>query len=664
MLNALFKFLLPGNANSTPRSRIAALRYVPPFVRLVWRSHRGYTSAMIFLRLLRAFVPIAALWVAKLIIDEVVAIRSGTVAGTYRLWQFVALEILVVLANDWLARASAVVESLLGDLFSIHTTLKVMKHATLLDLRQLEDPNFHDVLERARRQTTGHIGLVSTLLTMGQDAVTLLSLAGALLVFSPLLLLLLTVAVLPSFLGATHFASLEYSLLYRWTPERRQLDYLRYLGASEKTAKEIQMFGLAGWLSERYRRLSTKFYEENKRLVVRKSLVASALALAGTFGYYAAYVSILLRAVAGVISLGTLTFLSASFMRSRDIIARLLSSASSIYEQCLYLKDMFDFFELQPTITSPPNAPPVPTPIRTGFVFENVGFRYPGNERWAVRGVSFTLRPGERLALVGENGAGKTTLTKLLARLYDPSEGRILLDGRDLREYDLASVRHAIGVIFQDFVRYDLHFDENIGVGKIDEVETYLDEANISKMVKSGGAGAVKPFSLNGNGNGNGRKAGSNGSANGASPAVPPVPPSIVSAAEKSLAATLLPQLPGGYRQMLGRRFDKGVDLSGGEWQKVALARAYMRDAQVLILDEPTAALDARAEYEVFTRFSELVRGRTAILISHRFSTVRMADRIIVLKNGVIAESGNHDELIARSGLYSELFKLQAVGYR
>jgi ATP-binding cassette subfamily B protein len=657
MLPAFFKVLRRSGGASASGSRRAGLRYIPPFMRLVWRTHRGYAVAMLLLRAVRAFAPVAAMWIGKLIIDQVAAVYMGRAANPGRLWQLVAIEIVIVLFSDWLARASALVEGLLGDLFSIHTSMKVMEHAALLDLAQFEDPTFQDVLERARRQTAGHINLIMTLLTMLQDAFTIVSLAGVLLIYSPWLLLLLFVAVLPSFLGATHFAALEYSLLYRWTPERRQLDYLRYLGASERTAKEIQMFGLAGWLAQRYRELSARFYEENKLLSVRKAVVATLLSVIGTLGYYVAYVMILRQAVAGAITLGTLTFLAASFMRGREIITRLLSSASNIYEQCLYLKDLFDFFTVQPTITSTPDAPAVPQPIREGFVFENVGFRYKGSERWAVRGINFTLRPGERVALVGENGAGKTTLTKLLARLYDPSEGRILLDGRDLREYDLTSVRQAIGVIFQDFVRYDLHFDENIGVGEISEVESYLDEANRGHGANGNGAGTVVAS------NGNGRKGAVNGATGDSSAATPPVPASIVTAAELSLAATLLPRLPGGYRQMLGRRFEKGVDLSGGEWQKVALARAYMREAEVLILDEPTAALDARAEYEVFTRFSELVRGRTAILISHRFSTVRMADRIMVLQGGVIVESGAHDELLAQSGLYAELFQLQAIGY-
>ncbi len=392
----------------------------------------------------------------------------------------------------------------------------------------------------------------------------------------------------------------------------------------------MQLFGLAPWLIDRYRTLADRFYDENRTLAIKKALVSSALSLLGTIGYYGAYVIVLLRAVTGAITIGMLTFLASSFRQSRDLIQGLLMSASSIYEQSLYLKDLFDFFDVVPTIANRPNARSVPRPIRDGFSFEDVGFHYPGSERWAVRHLNFQLRPGERVALVGENGAGKTTLTKLLARLYDPSEGRILLDGVDLRDYDLADVRRAIGVIFQDFVRYDMRFDENVGVGEVDAVREYLDAASPSQST----------------------------STNGGTPAP------ITAAAEKSLAASLLPRLPGQYRQMLGRRFDEGVDLSGGEWQKVALARAYMRDAQVLILDEPTAALDARAEYDVFVRFNALMSGRMAVVISHRFSTVRMADRIIVLENGEIVEQGTHEALVVADGLYAELFAMQAAGYR
>jgi ATP-binding cassette subfamily B protein len=610
----------PDDESVTWKERLEALRYVPALFRLIWGTHRGYTVAMVLLRIVRAFVPVVTFWVGKLILDSVIAAKAGNGSLT-QVWRYLVLELGIVLVGEILARASSLIESLLGDLFSNAMSVQLMEHAAKLDLAQFEDPEFYDHLERARRQTVGRIALLSLLLSMSQDALTLLTLAGALIAYNPWLLLLLAAAVVPSFLGETHFASLGYSLLFRWTPERRQLDYLRYVGASDKTAKEVQMFGLAPWLTERYRDLSQRFYEENRNLSIRRGVVSALLSILGTVGYYAAYVVILIRAVKGDITIGTLTFLAASFGRGRDVIQNILLSASNVAEQALYLRDLFVFLEMRPTIESPPNARPVPTKIQSGFVFEAVGFRYPDSERWAIRNVTFTLKPGERVALVGENGAGKTTITKLLARLYDPTEGRITLDGVDLKEYDLVSLRHAIGVIFQDFVRYDMRFDENIGVGEIDSVRGELEKSNGT-------------------------------------------PPSITAAAENSLAASLLPRFTKGYQQMLGRRFDEGVDLSGGEWQKIALARAYIRDAQVLILDEPTAALDARAEYEVFLRFSELVAGRMAILISHRFSTVRMADRIIVLRHGKVEEQGSHEELLANGGLYEELFTMQAQGYR
>src|SRR5688500_14167539 len=638
---------VPGNA-PTWRERAAALREGPALVKMGWSTHRGSTAAMIGLRFVRALTPVAMLWVGKLIIDVVVASLSGP-ADYPRLWKLVALEIGIVVLGDVLARASSLYESLLGDLFSNVVSVRLMRHAATLDLAQFEDPEFYDHLERARRQTVGRIGLLTGLLGMAQDALTLITLAIALVAYIPWLMVLLVLAVLPSFIGETHFAALGYSLLFRRTPERRLLDYLRFVGASDDTAKEVQMFGLAPWLADRYRMLADRFYGENKALSVRRAVVGAGLSIIGTAGYYGAYAVILLRTVQGDITIGSLTFLAGSFSRSLDLIQRPLGAATNIHEQALYLRDLFIFFEMKPTIASRPGAPAVPRPLRTGFVFEDVGFQYPGSERWAVRHVNFSLRPGERLALVGENGAGKTTLTKLLARLYDPTEGRITLDGVDLRDYDLASLRQTIGVIFQDFVRFDMRFDENIGVGEISTAQEYLD-ASMAVQEAAAGSGA------------NGAR--SEGRGGDVPPTPPEVPGALRTAAEQSLATSLLPRLPGGYRQMLGRRFDEGVDLSGGEWQKIALARAYMRDAQVLILDEPTAALDARAEYDVFLRFSELMRGRTAILISHRFSTVRMADRIIVLKGGAVIEEGTHAELVQRGGLYGELFEMQAAGYR
>jgi ATP-binding cassette subfamily B protein len=589
----------------------------------VWDAEPKYVVGILLLRVARSAVPLAVLWIGKLIVDAVVhgiALHArGEPIPWSRIGLLVGIELAIALVGEGLSRLSALLESLLGDLFANQTSVQLMRHAATLDLEQFENAEIYDKLERARRQTVGRIGLFTMLLATLQDLITLVSLSVALAVYVPWLLVLLVIAVLPSLLGETHYASLGYSLLFSWTPERRQLDYLRYIGASDISAKELKLFGLSDFLVGRYDRLSREFYEANKSLAVRRNVVSTLLAFVGTLGYYGAYAVIIYltvtgyRSAAGPFTIGVLTFLAGSFRQSRDLIQRVLLSLSQVFEQALYLDDLFSFLDIEPSIKLNPGAKPVPVPIRTGFMFEGVGFKYPGSEQWAVRHLDFSLAPGERIALVGENGAGKTTLVKLLARLYDPTEGRILLDGVDLREYDLEGLRRNIGVIFQDFVRYDFLLRENIAVGNIGRI---TDE------------------------------------------------PAIRTAAERSLADSVVRRVTGGYDQMLGKRFENGVDLSGGEWQKVALARAYMRDAQLLILDEPTAALDARAEYEVFLRFSELTKGRMAVLISHRFSTVRMADRILVLKGGELVEQGTHEALVAHGGLYAELFQLQAAGYR
>ena len=613
----------PAPANVSWRERLQALRHLPKLLRMVWDTNPYYVVGILLLRVARSLIPLAVLWVGKLIVDEVVhsigVAQSGGPVPWTRLAVLLGIELAIALVGEGLSRVSALLESLLGDLFANRTSVQLMKHAAQLDLEQFEDAEIYDKLERARRQTVGRIGLFTMLLATLQDLITLITLAAALTVYVPWLLVLLVVAVLPSLLGETHFASLGYSLLYSWTPERRQLDYLRYIGASDISAKELKLFGLSDFLVGRYDRLSDEFYQANRSLAVRRSVVSTLLSFVGTLGYYGAYAVIIYltvighRSPAGLFTIGVLTFLAGSFRQSRDLIQRVLLSLSQVFEQSLYLEDLFSFLDIEPSIRRNPGAKQVPVPIEQGFVFEGVGFRYPRAESWAVRNLNFTLAPGERIALVGENGAGKTTLVKLLARLYDPVEGRILLDGVDLREYDVDSLRRNVGVIFQDFVRYDFALKENIAVGNIARIE---DE------------------------------------------------PAIRAAAERSLADSVAQRLKGQYDQMLGKRFEGGVDLSGGEWQKVALARAYMRDAQLLILDEPTAALDARAEYEVFLRFSELTKGRMAVLISHRFSTVRMADRILVLKGGELVEAGTHEALVARGGLYAELFQLQAAGYR
>ena len=467
-------------------------------------------------------------------------------------------------------------------------------------------------MERARRQTTGRTVLMSQVLSQVQDIITILFLGAGLVVFNPWLILILVVAVIPSFLGESHFNQQTYSLTRNWTPERRELDYLRYIGASDQTAKEVKVFNLAGFIADRFAALSDQYYRANRDIAVRRAAWGVVLSILGTAAYYGAYVFIIMQAVGGLITVGTLTFLAGSFNRMQGMLQNIMNRFSRIAEGALYLQDLFEFFQIQPTITSKPDSQPFPRPIRQGFTFENVSFRYPNSERWAIRDLSFHIGAGEKLALVGENGAGKTTLVKLLARLYEPTEGRILIDGVDIREYSLKELRDSIGIIFQDYIRFQMKAGENIAVGNIEFLEAM---------------------------------------------------PAIKEAAQKSLADMVVEQLPDGYEQVLGKRFANGVDLSGGQWQKIALARAYMRDAQLLILDEPTAALDARAEHEVFLRFAELIEGKTAVLISHRFSTVRMAGRILFLENGQKLEFGSHEELLAQNGKYAELFRLQARGY-
>ena len=597
----------------TFRERLGALRNLPPFMRLVWETSPAFTVAQAAIRLVRAVLPVLMLYVAKLIIDEVVALAQSHGRALDHVAMLIAIEFGLTIASDILTRLVGLVDTLLSERVGTATSLKLMAHAATLDLEDFEDSELQDRLERARRQASGRMTLMGQVFNQVQDILTIASFAAGLLVYAPWLMLLLLVALIPAFLGEAHFNSQSYWLNYHRAPERRELDYVRQTAASVETAKEVKIFGLNAFLIERYRELAESFFLANRRLAIRRAGWGTALSAIGTVAYYVAYGYIVYRTVHGEFSIGDLTFLAGSFRRLHQMMEGLLMGFTQVAGQALYLEDLFSFFEIEPEIASPPDPRAFPQPIREGFVFEDVGFQYPGAERWAVRHLTFHLRAGEVLALVGENGAGKTTLVKLLSRLYDPDEGRILLDGHDLRDYDLFELRSNVGVIFQDFVRFHLTAAENIAVGRI---EARGDRARIE------------------------------------------------AAARQSLADEVIAKLPGGYDQLIGKRFRTGIELSGGEWQKIAIARAYMREAQVLILDEPTAALDARSEFEVFQRFKELSRGKTAVLISHRFSSVRMADRIVVLGDGQVEAIGTHEELLARGGRYAELFELQAAGYR
>jgi ATP-binding cassette subfamily B protein len=488
-----------------------------------------------------------------------------------------------------------------------------MKHAAELDLIAYEDPVFYDRLERARVQATDRLGMIQQIGRLIQLVITTMTLSVTIIVYSPWLMMLLVAGVLPAFLGESHFAFLGYAKNFRQTPVRRQLDYLRQVGGSKEAAKELKLFGLSGFLTQRFTQLSDGIYKENVALSRRKLIAGAFLSVIAYGGYYSAYAFVIWRTVTGVYTVGLWYLLSGAILQASNNLQQIFSTLSGIADQALFLTDLLAFFDMQPTIRSKPDALPAPRPIVRGFEFRNVSFRYPGSSRLVLNGLNFHLHPGERVALIGENGEGKTTIVKLITRLYDPLEGQVLLDGVDLREYRLEDLYREIGVIFQDFMRYEMTARENIAVGRIEEIDDL-------KLMET--------------------------------------------AASKSLADAVIAKLPGGYDQMLGRRFETGVDLSGGEWQKVALARAYLRDAQLLILDEPTAALDARSEFEVFQRFAELTAGKMALFISHRFSTVRMADRIVVLENGRIAEEGSHDELASLGGRYKEMFELQAASYR
>ena len=600
---------MPGDAWA---DRLGALKNVPPVLHFVWESGPAVVFWNITIRIVVAFLPVGIGIIGRFIIDGVNRIRMHLPLPV-NFWWLVAGEMILAVATGILSRTVDYFDNLLADRYTHHVSVEVMRKAAALDVTVYEDPVFYDRLERARVQATDRLAMIQQMGRLIQQSVTAIAFSAVLIRYSPMLLLLLVAGILPAFLGESHFAFLTYAKNFRQTPLRRQMDYLRQVGGSKEAAKELKLFNLSSYLTERFRGLSHEIYVENVALSRRRLFWGGLFAILGQFGYYAAYAFSIYRTIQGRYTVGDLTLITTAIMQAMGNIQMAFSTASGVADQALFLTDLLAFFQMKPRVESKVDGPATPRPIRRGFEFRNVSFAYPGSTRRVLSNFNFTLRPNERVALIGENGQGKTTIVKLITRLYDPTEGEILLDGVDLREYDLADLHSSIGVIFQDFMRYEMTARENIAVGRI-EIPHTLEE--------------------------------------------------IEYAAEKSLAAGVVAKLQGGYDQMLGRRFEGGVDLSGGEWQKLALARAYLRDAQLLILDEPTASLDARSELEVFQRFAELTHGKMALLISHRFSTVRMADRIVVLEGGRLVEEGSHDQLMVQGGRYAAMFEMQAASYR
>jgi ATP-binding cassette, subfamily B, bacterial len=600
------------NAESPWLDRLRALRNIPSVLRILWDSGPAVVSWGLGLRIVVAVLPFGIAKVAQYIITDIAAVlRAQPLAPNF--WTLVATEIVLNVFFGLLTRAIDYSDSLLSNRYTQHASVRVMEQAAKLDLTTYEDPLFYDRLERARVQATDRLAMIQQMGRLVQQAVTTLTFSAALAWESPWLVLLLMLGVLPSFVGETHYAFLGYAKNFRQTPAKRQMDYLRQVAGSREGAKEVKLFGLSKYFTERFETLANQIYREDVALSRSKLIIGGLLGIIGTLGYYGAYVYVIWRTLHGSYDIGLFTFLSAAIQQASSNLQQVFSTVSGIADQALFLTDLIAFFEVKPAVQSPPEGLPFPQLIQQGFEFRNVSFAYPGTDRPVLRNFNFRLSPGERIALIGENGQGKTTVVKLITRLYDPTEGQILLEGVDLREYSLEDLHHHIGVIFQDFMRFEMTARENIAVGRIDGQNQQSD---------------------------------------------------IETAAHKSLADTVVNKFTHGYDQMLGRRFEGGVELSGGEWQKMALARAYLRDAQMLILDEPTAALDARSELEVFERFAELTAGKMALLISHRFSTVRMADRIVVLSGGRLIEEGNHLQLMARGGLYAEMFEMQAASYR
>jgi ATP-binding cassette, subfamily B, bacterial len=593
--------------------RVRALRNVPLVLKILWQAGRSVVVWGLILRVVQPAVTLAIGIVASYIVYGVTLALEHR-PQLHHFWWIAAAEVALALFNGILNRTMDHTDQILADRYTNHVSVQVMEKAAQLDLTTYEDPAYYDRLERARVQATDRLAMIQQMGRLFQQTVMTLIWSAVLIYRSPLMIVPLFVGVLPSFVGETHFAFLGYEKNFRQTPRKRIMDYLRQVGGSKESAKELKLFNLSGYFTNRFRSLSQGIYEENVALANKKLVWGGLLSLISTLGYYGAYLYAIFQAVTGQYpNIEAFVLVTQAIQQASSNFQQAFSTASGIADQALFLTDLIAFFEIKPAVQDKPNALLAPRPIRHGFEFRNVSFAYPGTDRLVLRSFNFAIEPGERVALIGENGQGKTTVVKLITRLYDPTEGQILLDGVDLRDYSLEELHREMGVIFQDFVRYEMTVRENIGVGRVEIPHNQQD---------------------------------------------------IETAAQKSLAAEVVKKLADGYDQMLGRRFVSGVDLSGGEWQRIALARAYLRDAQLLILDEPTAALDAKSELEVFQRFAELTTGKMALLISHRFSTVRMADRIVVLAGGRLVEEGTHQQLIALGGNYAEMFEMQAASYR
>jgi ATP-binding cassette subfamily B protein len=574
---------------------------------LVWRSSRAGTLGLGALTILAASLPPLVAYVGKLIVDAVVARDSA------RAVRMVLLELAVVVVMALLERSVGLVRQLVGARLGIDVNVAILKKAETLELRHFEDSEFYDKLSRARREASLRpLSLIESNFQVLRGVLTLAGYIVLLVRFSNLMVLALLAATIPAFIAEARFSGAAFRLRNWRSPDTRRLLYLEYVLANDEHAKEVKLLGLGPLLLGRYRSLSERFYVEDRQLAVRRAGWGYGLSLISTAVFYGCYALIVATTVRGRLSLGDMTLYLVAFRQGQQSFQAILSAVGSMYEDTLYMSNLFEYLSI-PTERIRSNAPAAVQP-EEGIRFECVGFQYPGSERWALRNVDLFVPKGQSLALVGENGAGKTTFIKLLAGLYRPSEGRVLLDGRNLDDWDEQALRSRIGVIFQDFNQYQLLLRENIAFGSVEHLQ---DDLRLARAIDHGGA------------------------------------------------RELVASLSTGLETQLGRWFKEGIDLSGGQWQKVALARAFMRDeADILILDEPTAALDAEAEHAVFQRFRALAEGRTTILISHRFPTVRMADRIVVLEGGAIIEQGTHAELLAAGARYARLFALQAEGYR